>query len=412
MEKKIVYIGNFSFPDKNAAGKRVYNNGLALKKAGYTVSFIGRAFQREEKSTKPKYFDGFKYYELFLEKKKLKEQLFSSKYLYGEILACIDDIGIKNIKFIILYGELSNSLFNLKLIKYFQNKKIKVIVDTVEWWVESNKGLIFRTIKNINTKILMRKVNLKADGLITISSFLSDFYLSKEKKTLIIPPLTNIKDNKYLKKNMNSFSDEIEIFYSGIPFREGIKNISENAMKDRLDLAIELVNLVRLKNEAKNKIINFHIYGIDYDSYLYSIPKHKALLKSANNEWLFFHGKTSNDEVIEDILDYDYSILIRDNSLVTNAGFSTKLSESISLMKPVITTNVGDAKKYIVNKKTGLLLDTEIDDNNLLENAEKIATFLKQYSISDSEKKYFEVFDYNKYSDEMKEFFEELLEFD
>lgn len=41
MEKsKILYIGGFELPDKNAAAHRVLNNGKALEKLGYKVVFI------------------------------------------------------------------------------------------------------------------------------------------------------------------------------------------------------------------------------------------------------------------------------------------------------------------------------------------------------------------------------------
>ncbi len=37
--KNVLYIGNFSFPFGNAAGKRVYANGKILKELGYDVNF-------------------------------------------------------------------------------------------------------------------------------------------------------------------------------------------------------------------------------------------------------------------------------------------------------------------------------------------------------------------------------------
>ena len=39
--KIALYIGNFCFPDCNAAGKRVYANGKILKELGYKVVFVG-----------------------------------------------------------------------------------------------------------------------------------------------------------------------------------------------------------------------------------------------------------------------------------------------------------------------------------------------------------------------------------
>ena len=41
MKKKILYIGGFELPDKNAAAHRVIANAKVLREMGFEVSFIG-----------------------------------------------------------------------------------------------------------------------------------------------------------------------------------------------------------------------------------------------------------------------------------------------------------------------------------------------------------------------------------
>ena len=38
---KVLYIGGFELPDKNAAAHRVISNAFLLRELGYEVSFIG-----------------------------------------------------------------------------------------------------------------------------------------------------------------------------------------------------------------------------------------------------------------------------------------------------------------------------------------------------------------------------------
>ena len=49
--------------------------------------------------------------------------------------------------------------------------------------------------------------------------------------------------------------------------------------------------------------------------------------------------------------------MFRNSSIESNAGFPSKVSESLSLFVPVITNDTGDLKKYIINGKNGFIID-------------------------------------------------------
>ena len=59
--EKILYIGGFELPDKNAAAQRVVANAKALKKIGYEVLFLG--VTKNEKKVGYQFFENFKYLE-------------------------------------------------------------------------------------------------------------------------------------------------------------------------------------------------------------------------------------------------------------------------------------------------------------------------------------------------------------
>ena len=391
MKNKIVYIGNFIYPDGNAAGKRVASNAKLLNYLGFQVSFIGKKSPNLDKENESKI------YEINIEKKSVVTQLTSNAKVFEKVKEYINTLDLDTISAVILYGELTNASLNLKIINWLKKEKVKVLVDCVEWWQEKDGNYIYRLIKNLNTSLLMKYVNKKSDGIIAISKFLSNYYSESGLKTIVLPPLVENKFSKIKKDNKN-----FQFIYAGSPFRLGISNMSSDAMKDRLDSAIEI--LIKLKKIIPN--IKFDIYGITKNQYTYSVPKHENLLEK-HKEWIIFHGGVSNKELQNIIAHANVTLLIRDENLVTRAGFSTKLAESLSLGTPVITTSIGDVSTYVKENITGLVLPIGKSYDYY---SEKIADYLVNQRISGCEDQAtpFDVFFYKNYKTDMRKFLIEI----
>ena len=78
-----------------------------------------------------------------------------------------------------------------------------------------------------------------------------------------------------------------------------------------------------------------------------------------------FIGLCSNKIAQFQIRQLDFTILFRDSKTSTNAGFPTKVSESISLGVPVIVNDTSDIRVYIKNKYNGFIV-SNIDDHQIL----------------------------------------------
>ncbi|MBV6374314.1 glycosyltransferase [Enterococcus casseliflavus] len=394
MANKIVYIGNFIYPDGNAAGKRVSSNGKLLSSQGYEVYYIGRGKNKDANNMGESFPWSF---EIYNNKQNIKAHLLSNRKILKKIKDIISDIGINNVKFVILYGELNNSFLNLKLINWCHKNNIKVLIDCVEWWSENDGNIIFRTVKNLNTNFLIKYVNKKADGIITISNYLMTFYSEKGIPTVIIPPLVD----SLFYSGKSKTSENIKVIYAGFPFRKGIKNISHLAMKDRLDKAIDILLLVKKSNPN----LLFDIYGITYEDYIFSVPRQRSIIEK-NLSWIKFHGELENDFILKEIIKSDASILLRDDNLVSRAGFSTKLVESISLGTPVITTDVGDIDRYLKNNNIGLILSNK---ENINTHVDYVNDFLRSIkSMTNVEKNDYNIFYYKNYESKLKSFLENL----
>lgn len=351
--KTVIYIGNFSFPDGNASGKRVYANGKMLKKLGYNVILIGMSKDIVEdvtiESTK-KTFDNFDYYNLHYPKRTIDWMNYNKRI--REFREFVRHMKLNNtLDMVIYYGSPTVSIFNTKLIKYCKTNNIKIVADCVDWLSSKTTNPIFNVIKWMDTTYQKSYANNKTDGVITISSYLAQYYGKHKKKTVVIPPLSTL-NRKLVKSKFESDTNQITITYAGIPFRIGTKYTTGENFKDRIDKTIILLS--KLKEEGYNFVLN--IYGFSRSEYLNAIPSQKKYVDDLG-ENIYFYGFVDSKDVLEKIKKSDFTILVRDINKGNTAGFPTKISESISCGVPVITTKTSDIDQYVNEGVTGFFLD-------------------------------------------------------
>lgn len=343
----IIYVGNFSFPYGNSSGARVYGNGKLFNSLGYKVVFIGidRNVSSDTRleSTK-KSFDGFDYYS-FPAPRTIKDYLSYQK----KLSEFFDIIGTYSIHAIVCYSSPTLSIFNFKVLKWCDRNGKHFWIDCVDLLPSVNGNILNRSVKFLDDFYQKRILNTKADGQIIISKYLAHFYHKYNKTQLILPPLVNLEKFKHLKVEV-SLSETINLCYVGEPFSKSRKNLNPIYFKDRLDIAI----LMLYQIEKINFI--FNIFGITKEEYLHIMPQHIFLIEEMKDK-LVFHGAISNDLAIEEVNKSDFTVLIRDNNQMTDAGFPTKVVESISCGTPVITTKTSDLEDYLIEGVNGFFLD-------------------------------------------------------
>ena len=93
----------------------------------------------------------------------------------------------------------------------------------------------------------------------------------------------------------------------------------------------------------------------------------------------------------------DYSIIIRDNNLVTRAGFPTKFVESVACGTPVICNDNSDLKEWIDRCGCGFVVDKR-------ELGKELARVLsdKKPDVDQG------LFDYHRFCEDAKRFFESM----
>ena len=359
---KAIYVGNFGLPYTNAAGKRVYTNSLLISRCGYDVMMIGtdpaaqgrveKVSERVEYTSFPKYgkSSGRKYFE----------------WLYRQIKKSPEKPAV-----VFRYGSPGLAVFDRILYKYCKAENIPLVVDVVDWLSVDSGKIIFRVVKGLDTHLEKRFYNKMGDALIAISKYLDGYYADYFPKRMILPPLVEAYSAR---ENNNSVP---QIIYAGNPFRKGERVKNVHTIKDRLDLIIQAFCALEKKGES----FRLNIVGLNMEEFLVAFPEFSEILCSSKQ--IVFYGHQPMEKTQEMIKNMDFSILLREKTRATMAGFPTKVVESMSLGTPVITTDTSDLADYIKHGENGYLVD--IENDSVLER--ELADILHQYLTRQKEMK-------------------------
>lgn len=326
----IIYIGGFELPDRNAAAHRVLANGKILQELGYEVVFVGVDSARSVGAELLRHdFFGFECW-------KVPYPIGVGawlKYILGlsAILNFLQKDRPAKVVGVICYNYPAVAQGRIKLI--CQRAGMKMIADATEWYDASAGSLIYRVIKFFDTSLRMYIVHRLADGIITTSKYMTEFYACRGKATVELPTLFDAE--KFQPPSPREDISRKCFIYVGSPFDAGRVNKARSNLKERLDVCIEVFYQLYTTGED----FCFEIYGIGSDDYLRVFPEHAAMLQEME-QCVAFKGRQPNQLVLKRIAECDFSIFFRDETRVTLAGFPSKLAESISCGTPVVSNKM------------------------------------------------------------------------
>lgn len=381
----ILLFSNFELPDSCANATRVISFAKMLKECGHNVELCGVCYDKG-KELEGQYdgipyemilannYSGLKAYKRINELTRSIKRYLASKN--SEIK--IDAIMISNIYY-------DNSKVFLCFAK--QNN-IPLIVNAVEWYDFHNELFtgITGKIKYLKNRIALKVIYPKIKNIIGISDLLSSYYQKRGCNTITIPTILDMQEYDMPSKEINN---KVIIAYAGSP---GKKDCIKNAV-----LALDMLDNDELKR------VEIHIYGVT-KSYFTTIGVTEKFLNKYSKS-LFIHGRIPYDEVKQKIAEADFSVLLRPNKRYANAGFPTKVGESMACGTPVIANVTSDLGKYIVDGKTGIICGDQSVQActkaykkalKLTNEREKMQKFTKEMA--------YDSFDYRAYISKMSEY--------
>lgn len=330
-EQTILYIGGFQLPDKNAAALRVLSNGKILRELGYRVIFVNALIDSGRTQATLVNYEGFECIEYKRETQ--------GKYLFSgrRVRSFIEEF---KADCVIAYNYPAVALNSIR--SFCKRKGIKCYADATEWYVPTG-NIVFKIVKGFDSELRMRYVHPRLEGVIAISDYLYCYY-SARVKTIKIPPLVDLNEDKWSAEAVKNWLEEtdesmLSLIYAGTP----------SAQKERLDIIIDAV-----ERAAEKRQIFLHVIGITKEQF--EAMYHQKYVGSHVRFW----GRVPNRQVIQMTKEADWTIMLREKNKVVQAGFPTKVSETIACGTPVIANKFSNIEEYL-SRENSILIDRTTD---------------------------------------------------
>ncbi len=389
---RILFLLSSEFPDHSANATRIVNLAKLMRECGNDCTLLGIRYG--DNTTESGECDGILYSHIdalsYNSVPKSKRTSFIKKVVSKALereykkqpfdLIVISDFAVQSIGFII---------------KFAKKNRVKLAYNSVEWYESDNpvfSGLNGK-IKLIKNRYQMIFEQKRLGNIIAISSYLQNYYDRKKCNTVRIPTIVD-KDRYGFVPQTNN--DKTIIAYAGSPGK-----------KDYICNAIEALTL--LTNEERQKI-QLHLYGVKPEQLIkMGVSKEKA---ETLDGVLFAHGRIPFSEVQDKISSADFTILLRPNLRYANAGFPTKVGESMMCATPVIANHTSDLALYIRDNDTGIVVENETAEACAagLRRAVKMSCEEKTAMRENARKEAEKSFNFGVYQKEINEFLEELKE--
>lgn len=291
----------------------------------------------------------------------------------------------KNIDAVVIYS--CGLLLGKWIIKKWCNYHgIKVIFDVVEWYSKEQFkhglwSIKYQTKQFENSHIIDKKCRV-----ITISKYLRDYY---EKKGCITARIPIICDKNIIAEPSIISTDSYRtMIYAGSHF-------------DMDNIPLILSALASLPKQLLSNI-KFEIFGYS-EEYIKNRIGNELWTKI--EDVVNAHGRQPNDIVMKAYKNADFTILLRNpNYRVNQAGFPSKVIESMSQGVAIMCNYSSDLKDFLTDGENAIIVN-ELDVNSLAQSISRIILLsnddvqrLKLNSIETVKNK----FCYEHYNDEIR----------
>ena len=389
----ILILSRASFPEGNALSTYILNVCRTIVAAGHHVTVIG--CRRDEKTSFPVTgeFEGIEYFNFDTQKHSKPIVYLFDKYWARYAVHMLSRFKKTDIAF--LYGTTTSTA---KIVfRYCKRHGIRYGAFNSEWYTPESfsKDQSPRYVADMTGLIPFNAEH--ADAAIQISTLLTNYFTEHHVKTVMIPNLVDLRDEKWNCRRDNIGTDVLKLAYAGVPGKG----------KDELSTVIEAIAL--LPEELKKRT-ELHIWGPD-QKYLENYLDEKKGLLQELSENLFIYGRAKQSEIPALINGCHFTVLIRKPSLRANAGFSTKMVESFAAGVPFMANLTGDIGTYLKDGVNGIVVreETPAACAETIKRAHELLSQnpqMRKAALQTAETE----FDFHKYTAAMKTFLQNIEE--
>ncbi len=338
-EIHIVFLGNFPFPNGMAGTKRVQHAILALRRyKGVSVRVITQRGSSEENRPSG-VWNGVPYGIIMPDLFRAKTG-FMLPVLWIKTIRALDRsfrIGRLNV----VYKYHFPGLDDLLPVLYARCRGYKIVYDITEdeRASQSISSSIFHQLTTLFNRVIMRRIDSYADGVIVISTRLQKKYENHAQNKIPVYLRPVSVDLNRFSNRTQKMDEPVKLFYAGsFGIKDGVENLIDAF--EQLAAVHNRLQLVMTGKGAPDRM-NYFLNRIE------SSPARKKII---------YMGYLNDDDYYQTLNRIDIPCMTRTDISYSHSGFPFKLGEFLATGKPVIASKVSDIPDYLTNRRNAMLV--------------------------------------------------------
>lgn len=276
----------------------------------------------------------------------------------------------------------------LRVLPWARSRNIPVVVDVVEWYERSHLPLGPMGPYALNSELSVRWANVRAGNCIVISSYLERYYDDRGCRTLRIPPTSDVSA---VEPRLSTTTGRLELAYAGTAGRKDL-----------------LGNVVRAvaQTDPTGQRIRLSIAGPTEQEVMAMLSPGSELPACVSVK-----GPIDHASVVSMVRDADFVPIFRTAERYAEAGFPTKVPESLALGTPVMCNLFGDLSAHLEDGSQAIIAENASVDaiSGALSRALSLSAEQRAGMRAESRTLAESAFDFHQYSAPTGRFIESVL---
>ncbi|MFG1779340.1 glycosyltransferase [Micromonospora sp. NPDC049048] len=224
---------------------------------------------------------------------------------------------------VVVYGGGTPYMVHLR--RWCRRHGVPLVVDVVEWYSPRQLAGGALGPLHLSAKLALRHHYPRCSGVIAISTLLEEHFRRRGCPVVRVPPTLDVRQLAVAPQLPPTERDELTLVYAGTPGR-----------KDLLGTVVQAVEAV-VRSGAR---LRLRVVGP-------SRRQLRDLLGTEPPEMVEVVGRVPQWTVPQLLREADFSVLLRPPARYANAGFPTKVCESMANGTPVICNLTSDLGRYL-----------------------------------------------------------------
>jgi glycosyltransferase involved in cell wall biosynthesis len=235
---------------------------------------------------------------------------------------------------VIVYG--GYAAFMARVLRWCRQNGVAVVADVVEWYEPTHLPGGRWGPFNASTNAALRHYYPKCDGVIAISSMLERYYQERGVRAIRVPPTLDVAGVRPREASADERSSgPLVLVYAGSPGKK--------------DLLANVIRGVRAADSEGHRL-RLDVLGVTESEAMRLLAPGEPLPSSVR-----VVGRVPQAQVVDAYRAADFSVLLREPLRYAEAGFPTKVPESLAAGVPVICNLTSDLREHVRDGVEGLV---------------------------------------------------------